>query len=46
MTTAEYKEKLIEDYNKTTIALEQLRGAIAACEALLKAETQEETTED
>jgi len=46
MTTTEYKEKLIEDYNKTAVALEQLRGAIAACDALLKAEAQAETTED
>ena len=50
MTTTEYKEQLIQKYNETAVALEQIRGAIAACDELLKSEeeepTEEETTED
>ena len=49
MTTTEYKEQLIQKYNETAVTLEQIRGAIAACDELLKSEeepTEEETTED
>jgi|TARA_R100000030_G_scaffold18984_1_gene13212 hypothetical protein len=42
MTTSEYKEQLIQKYNETVVALQQIQGAIAACDELLK--SQEEPT--
>ena len=38
MTTEEYRTKLIEQFNQTATTLEQLRGAIAACEELIRTE--------
>ena len=38
MTTEEYRNKLIEQFNKTQIILEQLRGAIAACDEPISTE--------
>jgi hypothetical protein len=52
MTTTEYKETLVKQYNETVTNLQRLEGAIAACNALLKEEaakeetTEEETTEE
>ena len=48
MTTTEYKEQLIQKYNETVVALQQIQGAIAACDELIKAQetTEEETTEE
>ena len=47
MTTTEYKEKLVAQYNQTIVNLQRLEGAIAACDALLEEEiTEEETTEE
>jgi|TARA_Y100000033_G_C2678955_1_gene78072 hypothetical protein len=49
MTTTEYKEQLIQKYNETAVALQQIQGAIAACDELLKSQeetTEEETTDD
>ena len=44
MNTVEYKQKLVEQFNKTVTNLEQLRGAIAACDELIKSE--DDTTHD
>jgi hypothetical protein len=44
MTTTEYKENLVKQYNETVVNLQRLEGAIAACNELLQA--QEETTTD
>jgi len=52
MTTTEYRAKLVEQFNQTSSTLEQLRGAIAACNELIAAEdealvpTDEETESD
>jgi len=47
MTTTEYKEKLVKQFNETVTNLQRLEGAIAACNALLEEETtEEETTEE
>ena len=51
MTTAEYKEQLIQKFNETAVALQQIQGAIAACDELLKAQeetapTEEESTDE
>ena len=51
MTTAEYKEQLIQKYNETVVALQQIQGAIAACDELLKSQeetapTEEESTDE
>ncbi len=49
MTTTEYKEQLIQKFNETAVALQQIQGAIAACDELLKSQeetTEEETTEE
>ena len=49
MTTTEYKEQLIQRYNETAVVLQQIQGAIAACDELLKSQeetTEEETTDD
>ena len=51
MTTTEYRAKLVEQFNQTSSTLEQLRGAIAACNELIAAEeelvpTDEETDSD
>ena len=47
MTTTEYKENLIKQYNETVTNLQRLEGAIAACNTLLEEETtEEETTEE
>jgi len=45
MTPAEYKEKLVNEYNQTVVNLQRLEGAIAACNAMLVTED-EPTTED
>jgi hypothetical protein len=45
MTTSEYKEQLIQRYNETVVALQQIQGAIAACDELLKSQ-EEPTTEE
>ena len=44
MTTTEYKEKLVKQFNETVTNLQRLEGAIAACNALLEEETTEEKT--
>ena len=51
MTTAEYKEQLVQKYNETAVMLQQIQGAIAACDELLKAQeetapTEEESTDE
>ena len=47
MTTTEYKENLVKQYNEAVVNLQRLEGAIAACNTLLKEETtEEETTEE
>ena len=49
MTTTEYKEQLIQRYNETVVTLQQIQGAIAACDELTKSQeepTEEETTDD
>ena len=46
MSPAELKENLVAQYNQAVVQLQQLQGAIAACDELLKEETTEETTED
>ena len=38
MTTTEYRAKLVEQFNQTVTTLEQLRGAIAACDELINTE--------
>ncbi len=38
MTTTEYRDKLVEQFNQTSSTLDQLRGAIAACNELISAE--------
>ena len=38
MTTTEYRAKLIEQFQQTAATLEQLRGAIAACDELINTE--------
>ena len=45
MTTIEYKEKLVQQFNETAALLEQLRGAIAACNQLIEQEDEELTTD-
>ena len=46
MTTEEYRQKLIEQFNQTQVTLEQLRGAIAACEELLRTEDDDLVPDD
>ena len=46
MTTSEYKEQLIQKYNETVITLQQLQGAITACDELLKSEEPTSTFEE
>lgn len=47
MTTTEYKDNLIKQYNELVVSLQRLEGAIAACNTLLEKETdEEETTEE
>ena len=46
MTTTEYKENLIKQYNELVVNLQRLEGAIAACNALLEEETTEEETSE
>jgi hypothetical protein len=49
MTTTEYKEQLIQKYNETVVTLQQIQGAIAACDELIKSQeepTEEEPTDD
>ena len=41
MTTQEYKEKLVEQYNQAVVTMQQLQGAIAACNELLNSEDEE-----
>ena len=38
MTTTEYRAKLVEQFQQTATTLEQLRGAIAACDELINTE--------
>ena len=45
MTTTEYKEKLIKQFEQTASTLEQLRGAIAACNELISQNDVEPTTD-
>ena len=45
MTTTEYKEELIKRFNETASTLEQLRGAIAACNELIETADDELTTD-
>ena len=46
MSPTELKESLVKQYNEVVSQLQQLQGAIAACDELLKEETTEETTEE
>jgi hypothetical protein len=46
MTPTQLKENLIEQLNQAVAQVQQLQGAIAACDELLKEETTEETTEE
>ena len=46
MTTEDYKEKLVEQYNQTVVTLQQLQGAIAACNELLNSEDEELVPDD
>ena len=48
MTPAEFKEKLIKQYNETLTALQRIEGALSACYELMKEEeaTTEESTDD
>ena len=46
MSPAQLKENLIEQLNQAVVQVQQLQGAIAACDELLKEETTEETTEE
>jgi hypothetical protein len=46
MTPTQLKENLIEQLNQAVVQVQQLQGAIAACDELLKEETTEETTEE
>lgn len=46
MTPSEYKDQLIEQYNQTVVTLQQLQGAITACDALLADEDQDTTEEE
>ena len=46
MSPAELKQNLIEQYNAAVANLQQLQGAIAACDELLKEEPTEEPTEE
>ena len=46
MSPAELKKNLVAQYNQAAVNLQQLQGAIAACDELLKKETTEETTEE
>ena len=41
MTTEEYRQKLIEQFNQTQVTLEQLRGAIQACNELIATEDED-----
>ena len=41
MKADQYRKQLIEQFNKTQTNLEHLRGAIAACDALIAAEDDE-----
>ena len=44
MTTTEYRDQLIQQYNEAVTNLQQLKGAILACEQILQSqETEEET---
>ena len=45
MTTTEYKERLVKQFNETVTTLEQLRGAIAACNELIETADDELTTD-
>ena len=45
MTTTEYRDKLIEQYNTTVATLQQLQGAIAACNELISTADDELTTD-
>lgn len=45
MTTTEYRDKLVEQFNQTAATLEQLRGAIAACNELIAQGDEELITE-
>ena len=44
MTPTELKKNLIEQYNQAVAQMQQLQGAIAACDELLKED--EEPTDD
>ena len=46
MTPTELKQNLIEQYNQAVAQMQQLQGAIAACDELLKEEPTEEPTDD
>ena len=46
MTTQEYKEKLVEQYNQAVVTVQQLQGAIAACNELLSSEATEPVPPD
>lgn len=46
MSPAQLKENLIEQLNQAVVQVQQLQGAIAACDELLKEETTEETPEE
>lgn len=45
MTTTEYREKLVKKFEQTAATLEQLRGAIAACNELIETADDELTTD-
>ena len=50
MTPAELKENLVQQYNQAVVQVQQLQGAIAACDELLKKEEdlteEDESTDD
>ena len=46
MSPADLKKNLIEQLNQAVVQVQQLQGAIAACDELLKEESPEETTEE
>ena len=46
MTPAELKQNLLKQYEQAVVQVQQLQGAIAACDELLKKEDEETATDD
>ena len=46
MSPSELKQNLVKQYNEVVNQLQQLQGAIAACDELLKEEPTEEPIEE